>query len=217
MFGFSLTLLVVSLEVPRTFSELMILVYGFLLFALSFTLFVHIWYLHSRYFKRYGLEDVPTIWLNSILLFLVMFFVYPLKFLVSVVVKALSGDPLTVPGDGGSVIPMLTWDDSASMLLLFSAGYIAIQLTFVVMYIRAFRLRQRLELNELEVFDTKTALGEHVIYVLVGVTSVTIGLFGGSGFVTQAGWFYALLGPIMGVYGYTNGRRRDKLERSLSA
>ena len=217
VFGFSLTLLVVSLEVPQTFSELMDLVHGFIPFALSFMLFVHIWYLHNRYFKRYGLDDVPTIWLNSILLFLVMFFVYPLKFLVDVVVKGLTGVALTTTGPAGEVIPIVTWQDSGSMLLLFSGGYVAIQLVFVIMYWRAYLLRSRLELTTIETFDTLNTLGEHAIYVGVGLTSMGMVLIGGRSWTGEAGWFYAVLGPLMGIYGYWNGRRRRRLENGPTA
>ena len=33
---------------------------------------VMLWRTHSRYFRRFGLDDTTTVWLNSILLFLVL-------------------------------------------------------------------------------------------------------------------------------------------------
>ncbi len=216
VFGFSLTLLVVSLEVPRTFGELLNLVYGFVPFALSFMLFVHIWYLHSRFFKRYGLDDVPTVWLNSVLLFLVMFFVYPLKFLVNVVVQQMSGQSPTVMGPEGELIQAIAREDAIPMLLLFSSGFVAIHATFVLMHWRAFRLKEKLGLNRLEIYDTRNTLGEHAIYVMVGLISIVMSVLGGLSWTTEAGWFYAVLGPVMGVYGYIMGRRREKLELVVS-
>src|SRR5262245_3100463 len=81
VFAFALTLLVVSLEVPRTFQELMQTVRGFGGFAICFALLMQIWFKHYGYFRRYGLQHVTTRVLNSVLLFIVLFYVYPLKYL----------------------------------------------------------------------------------------------------------------------------------------
>src|SRR3984885_1608727 len=79
VFGFALTLLVVSLEVPRTYAELIAAIRGFVPFAACFAQLVLIWRGHYRFSRRYGLEDPYTVFLNVVLLFLVLFFVYPLK------------------------------------------------------------------------------------------------------------------------------------------
>lgn len=77
VFAFALTLLVVSLEVPSRYRDLMTLVRGFLPFACCFALLVWIWYEHSAFFSRFGLNDGVTIVLNAVLLFVVLFYVYP--------------------------------------------------------------------------------------------------------------------------------------------
>src|SRR6476659_1055698 len=68
VFGFAVTLLVVSLEVPRTFDELSRAMRGFGAFAISFALLVFIWVNQNKFFRRYGLQDNITILLNAILL-----------------------------------------------------------------------------------------------------------------------------------------------------
>lgn len=50
VFGFALTLLVVSLEVPHTFEELMRDLRGFLPFAVCFALLLQVWYIHYLFF-----------------------------------------------------------------------------------------------------------------------------------------------------------------------
>src|SRR5437879_6705404 len=72
VFGFAITLLVVSLEVPRTFAELMYAMRGFGAFAISFTLLFIVWYNQYKFFRRYNLQDNITILLNGILLFVVL-------------------------------------------------------------------------------------------------------------------------------------------------
>jgi hypothetical protein len=66
-FAFALTLLVVSLDVPRSYGELMGLLKGFLSFACCFALLVWIWHEHNMFFRRYGLQDPSTVFLNGIL------------------------------------------------------------------------------------------------------------------------------------------------------
>src|SRR6266446_6101646 len=55
VFGFAITLLVVSLEVPKTFGELMQTMRGFGAFAISFTLLFMVWFNQYKFFRRYGL------------------------------------------------------------------------------------------------------------------------------------------------------------------
>lgn len=215
VFGFSLTLLVVSLEVPQTFSELRSLAAGFLPFGLCFLLFMHTWYLHHRFFRRYGLRDVPMIWLNSALLFLMMFFVYPLKFLASFLVRVISGGPMSVAGPDGVLVPVLSWSDATQSHLLFSLGFVAVHATFLAMHARVFRVRRQLQLNELEMFDTRTSTREHGIFVLVGLLSSLIPLVGGPYWIPFAGWTFGLLGPLMGIHGYISGKRRARLTASV--
>ena len=57
VFGFALTLLVVSLEVPNTFDELLATMRGFFAFAISGSLLYSVWFDHYRFFRRYGLQD----------------------------------------------------------------------------------------------------------------------------------------------------------------
>ena len=68
MFAFAATLLVVSLEVPRDFGELVSNLRGFLPFALSFAALYFIWVAHTNVFRRYALGDPFTLVVNGALL-----------------------------------------------------------------------------------------------------------------------------------------------------
>src|SRR4051794_27714714 len=76
VFAFAVTLLVVSLEVPKTFNELMSLMSGFLPFAICFALLMQVWHEQFIFFRRYFLQDSLTVALNCVLLFVVLFYVY---------------------------------------------------------------------------------------------------------------------------------------------
>src|SRR6266576_3337920 len=87
VFGFAITLLIVSLEVPKTSTELLETMRGFLAFLVTFVMLTGMWRLQHTFFRRYGLEDRVTVGLNLALLFTVLFFVFPLKFLMNVIVR----------------------------------------------------------------------------------------------------------------------------------
>ena len=72
VFGFALTLLVVSLEVPQDMDALEHQMWGFVGFAAMFAMVCWIWYEHNKFFRRYGLQDAWTVFLNAVLLFVVL-------------------------------------------------------------------------------------------------------------------------------------------------
>ncbi len=215
VFGFAITLLVVSLEVPRTFGELRQAMDGFVAFAVSFGMLLLVWYQHYSFFRRYGLRDTMTMLLNSVLLFVVLFYVYPLKFLSTVLINIffLGGRGLTVTRADGTIEPVITQAQMAPMLVIFGLGYVAVFFVFVLLYLHAYRQRAALELNELELFDTRTELQSNLLNVSVGVISVTIAALGGRNAGGLAGMCYPmLLAPALTVHGIYTGRRRRRLE-----
>jgi len=106
IFAFAITLLVVSLEVPKTFEELMAGMHGFVPFAAAFALLFVIWMTQYRWFRQYGLQDGPSLWLNACLLFVVLFFTYPLKFLFSWLSNIWTGGSGMVRLANGEFVPI---------------------------------------------------------------------------------------------------------------
>src|SRR5436190_13949952 len=72
VFAFALTLLVVSLEVPKSFAELSVAMRGFFAFAMTFTTLAMVWNRHYVYCRQYGLEDSVVRFLSLLLLFVVL-------------------------------------------------------------------------------------------------------------------------------------------------
>jgi hypothetical protein len=117
VFGFALTLLVVQLEVPKTSDALLDLVRGSVPFAVTFAMVCYIWWEHNKFFRRYGRQDAWTAFLNSLLLFVVLFYVYPLKFLATALLGPLVGLSDVPRGWNGRVV-MLT--DSFGVVSIFA-------------------------------------------------------------------------------------------------
>src|SRR5579872_6252727 len=88
VFAFAVTLIIVSLEVPKSFDELFETMKGFVAFGACFGILFLIWNSQNIFFRRYGLVDAYTTFLNGVLLFLVLTYTYPLKFLFTLLFSA---------------------------------------------------------------------------------------------------------------------------------
>lgn len=213
VFGFAVTLLVVSLEVPKTFAEMMQAMRGFGAFAISFVLLLVVWYTQYKFFRRYALQDNLTIVLNAALLFVVLFYVYPLKFVFTFLVSMFTGHKGEIQLPNGTTISMIeNVDQVASLMVIFSVGYLAVFGLFVLMYWHAYRKREQLELNELEVFDTRTDIREGALNA--GIAAVSIG-FGLARYASLSGMTYMLCPIVMTMHGMISGRKRRLLAERL--
>lgn len=210
--AFAMTLLVVSLEVPHTFSELLETMSGFVAFALAFALLLRIWFLQYQWFRRYGLEDGFVITLNGALLFVVLFFVYPLKFLFGFLVKNFTGQDTRVLMPDGSLHPAIADTDMRTLMIVYGLGYIALFGAFWLLYNHAWRRRDQLDLDALERYDTLSTMQEAAINLGVAALSVSIAFFADYRLAGLAGLTYMLLAPVMTIYGTYRGRGRKKLQ-----
>jgi len=202
VFGFALTLLVVSLEVPRNYAELMAAIRGFVPFAACFAQLILIWRAHYRFSRRYGLQDPYTVLLNVVLLFLVLFYVYPLKFVFTILFDEVRGH-----ATGGE----LGWHEASVLMLIYAAGFVSVFLLFALMYAHAYQLRNELGLNQVEALETRLAIQENLIMASVGALSFVLALRNPA----WAGWTYFLLAPGLSIHGAVYGRRVRLLAEKL--
>ena len=206
VFAFAITLLVVSLEVPKTFEELMAAIRAFPAFAVCFAMLFQVWWRHYRFFRRYDLEDGPVIAMTGLLLFVVLFYVYPLKFLWSMFFAQF--DPRLVRGDAIRI------DQFPALFEIYGLGVAAIFGILAAMYGHAYRHRGDLDLSPLEVVDTRIDVYRNLAIGGIGLVSVVtaavlsriaphqIGL---------AGYVYFLIGIAEWALGDYNGRLRKRV------
>jgi len=177
VFGFAITLLIVALEVPRTSGELLETMRGFISFGLTFALLYSLWYRQFVFFRRYGLEDRGTAILNGALLFVVLFFVFPLKFLLGALVDRLLGyEMVRLPN--GTLERALRPEHMPVLMSIYGLGFAAVFVIFALLHAHAWRQREELDLNEIERLDTRHAiqaftLGAGMGVVVVAYTGVT--------------------------------------------
>ncbi len=170
VFALAVTLLIVSLEVPRTFSQLATTMKGFLPFSVCFGLLALVWHRHYIFSRRYGLQTPYSVFLNSVLLFVVLFYVYPLKFLFTLSLGGLSGS-----ASARELGVMIEVRQVPALMAVFSLGYAAVFAVFTLLYHYAYGKRRELELNEYEALRTRhdmiTSAVVSGIGVLVAVTA----------------------------------------------
>lgn len=202
VFGFALTLLVVSLEVPRTEGELLDTMRGFGAFAACFAVVSWIWYEHNLFFRRYGLQDGFTILLNLVLLFVVLFYVYPLKFLTTTFLGGLFG--------GTSSPRSMTFGSGATLMLLYSAAVLLLFAVFALLYWHALRQREELELDGLGIFDARSGMWRHLLTAGIALVSLVL-VFAMPGRVHWAGLIYFLMGPAHAAFGFARSAQRARI------
>ena len=209
VFGFAVTILVVSLEVPKDFSDLHAAVRGFIPFAICFTMLLTLWYAHYVFFRRYGLHDQFSIFLNSVLLFVVLFYVYPLKFLFSTLVGQMSrreSQPhFTTPGQ------------VTELMVLYALGFAAVYFLLAALYWNAWHHRETLALNGLERLLTVSSIVDALGLAAIGLIACLASLILPSAWSGFSGYLYFLIAPWKTLNGMYFGRKARTLRRLVAA
>ena len=161
----AMTLLIVSLEVPGDFNELLDAFKQLPAFLVTFGLLLLLWFYHFQYHRRFGLENFVTIALNGLLLFLLLFYVYPLKFMFTVLF-----DMAFLGGSG------FKGESVRQLMVIYSGGYVGIFGVFVALYAYALKHEVALELTPVEVQVARGSMREHAIHVAIGLASVGLAL-----------------------------------------
>jgi len=205
-FAFALTLIIVSLEVPHTFGELMETMRGTLSFAICFAALFNIWNNQNIFFRRYGLKDSYTIALNAILLFVVLIYTYPLKFLFELV---FSGDNFY--RHNGTAILMIHEDETRSLMLIYGAGFVAIYILFFLMYRHAQGCAEELDMSELELYETKTLANINLLCICVCLLAISLAIILPLKWAGRTGFVYFLIPFAYSFWFSYRGRKRRGL------
>jgi uncharacterized membrane protein len=206
VFAFSITLLVVSLEVPRTFHELMQAMRGFPAFAVCFALLFQVWRRHYRFFRSYDLEDNYVVGLTGVLLFVVMFYVYPLKFLWSLPFSSIQGRPITDD--------VITLNQVPFLFLIYGAGVVAVFGILALLYGHAYRMRDLLGLTPAETLAARVQIYSNAGIMAVGLLSMVTALVCRELAPHQAGiagFIYCGIGLVEWRIGEYHRRMRERL------
>ena len=200
IFGFAISLIVVSLEAPKSYEQLLEIMRGFLPFAVCFFIFIDIWWEHHDFFKRYALHDSTVMVLNTFLLFVVLFYVYPMKFMFTLALSPTSPHQMSP-------------ERATTLYTLYGIGVTAVFWTLAALYVHAWRERSALALNEVEEIDTKESILDNVCMGAFGVLSMTLAH---TRYGELAGLVYFLIAIPKTAIPWTMGVKRSRAEEVIS-
>lgn len=209
VFAFAITLLVVSLEAPKNIHELTDMMRKSGPFAFTFVMVIWIWWQHNQFFRRYGLQDAWTATLNAVLLFVVLVYVYPLRFLTTILTGRIFG--VETDATGMTVVGV------SVLMLCYSAGILLIFTTFILLHVHAWRQRQTLGLTDVELLNLRFHIRSHAVSASLAAGSIALISIGmltrAYALVPFGGWIYFLMGP-----GHAwNGTRQSKALARLTS
>lgn len=199
VFAFAVTLLIMSLEVPKNAEELLKALHFIIPFGVCFAITMTIWYNQNIFFRRYGLHDLVTIALNSTLMFLVLVYMFPLKFLI------------------GSVMTREFVFDSKEQLVsiysMYTGGFACFYFLFSMMYLNAYKKRALLKMTPIESFTTMTSVYSNLIITIVAIIAVVVAL---QGYINMnyAGFVFFLIWPAMTIF---HARRKKIFKESFGS
>jgi len=202
VFAFAATLLVVALEVPHTYPELVERLWGFLAFGASFGALALIWSSHHAFFRRFPIADKTTVFLNLALLFVVLFYVYPLKFMtVTLFDIVLRLRPERREHMFRGV------DDVAGMFVVYGIGFVAVFGVFSLLYLHASRYATTHGYSAYRIYEAQSLCRQYLILAAVGLLSLVTAAAGIGVRYGVPGYLYVLIGPISWWHGTWSDRR----------
>jgi uncharacterized membrane protein len=193
VFAFALTLLVVSLDVPKSAHDLFATMRGFLAFGICFAFLGVLWVEHNRYFKRYAVADTATVALNMLLLFVVLLYVYPMKFLFTMLVDGwMWGVPIAgVKSDA----------DVKQLMQIYGLGFLAINAVMLLLYRHSYVRRAQLALAAPELVTLRGAMRRNLYSGAIALLSILIARY-----TADAGLVSGLVYCLLGVFEPLNAR-----------
>lgn len=193
---FAMVLTLAALQsIPASFSELVGLWRGVLSIGLCFVLILLIWRTHHVFFRRYGLDDGWVTALNALLLFLVLIYIYPLKFMTDFVVNYFTGH-FSSPAEIDAVLSLaqVPW-----LYAIYGGFFGAVYTVFALLHVHALRRADALELNQTErswtLFEVEFGLGTALLSLLVIALAFALPSY----IAPFSGAAFALMGVIAGV------------------
>ncbi len=199
VFALAFTLIIVTLEVPKTFAALLDVFRAVPAFTVCFASLALCWWHHYRFHRRYGLEDGWTTLFNLAFLFVILLYVYPLRFLFDLLFAMVRVGPAAASEN------VIAREQIPTLMIVYGIGFCAVFALLAALNARAWQLRLELELDSVERVLTKSALHGHLASVAIGVVSIAVVSFDRD-LAGWAGMLYGLMGPVHGIHGVLTGR-----------
>jgi hypothetical protein len=153
-FAVALGMIITGVDAPSTYQELVKFLIYMIPAAAGFAILLQVWNAHYTFFRRYGVADLRIIFYNAVLIFLVLYMAYPLRFVFDSLFAWIIG---TSTGDVSRYIEIgvMDFDTSGKILGVFGVIYGAICTNLAFMYRYILTKTDVLDLNAYELMTTR--------------------------------------------------------------
>ena len=191
VFAIAITLLIVSNDVPKDYVHFKSVMWSFFGFGVTFFGLIAIWYNTFKFHRRFGLEDGYTVFLTTLLIFVVLFYIYPLKFMAQIVINMMIlKNNFGVEFDVGFVGNI----DGFHLFIVYGIGVFSIWFILGLMYLYAYNKREVLKLDKNELLITTNSIVANFIVSLVAIISIIITILK---IPYLSGWIYFSISPLI--------------------
>lgn len=201
-FAFAITVLIIAgQQVPNDITMLLNAFNDVPAFAASIIVLAIFWRGHWVWSRRFGLEDGLSILISWAMIFTMLIYVYPLKIVFNGMFAALTG------GFVGHGIVVHTTQQGRAVFALYAIGFGAIAAQITLLNLRAWYLRDALQLNQRERLLTRSAISGWSIPVLVSLVSFVLAWVLPRGHLGWSGWVYYSLALLLTLHRRMAARR----------
>lgn len=176
IFAFAATLMVVDIGTTIDIKNVEAQLPLFISFGVAFFVMMLLWKVHYNFFQRTKYVDNWIIAANTLLLFTILFYLFPLKTLINSVTQQIG----------------MSQEDLAQLFILYGIGFVLIFSAYSYLYWRAFN-KDTKNKNPLEL---KFYYRHFLIFVVVGIISVFLSVLQLGMRIGFPGFVYAFLGPL---------------------
>lgn len=165
VFGFAITLLIFNSSNPNSFDDLFTFTKTLPAFLISISFLILIWHEHLSFSRIYSLEDFWLKTLNTAFLAVVIFYVYPLRFLTVFLTNFFFGTGIEIELSGRQM---------PDLMIYYGAITASLYIILYLFYLRAAKLQEKLALNTFEQFHVRHHAGRLAIMFSVPVISIIV-------------------------------------------
>jgi len=208
-FAFAVTLLVVSFDaMPSSFAELYDALRRLPSFLAAFAILAMFWHSHNRFSRNFGLEDSTIVFASMALVAATMFYVYPLRMVMSAALSFFTA------GWAPNEFRVQSMTEFRLIFVIYGVGFAVLAALMAWMNAHALRKAELLRLDAAERLATRAEVAAHLALVGCAMLSVLLALTipeGMDWMNALPGLAYGLLGIVMPIMGIHYGRRVQAL------
>jgi uncharacterized membrane protein len=206
-FAFAITMLVISAQqIPDDIKTLLAAFKNVPAFVTSVIVLGIFWRGHWLWSRRYGLEDGVSILISWAMIVTILIYMYPLKAIFSTMWFLLSD------GRVGHTLGPHSESQLRALFAVFAVGFCAIALEVILLYLRAWQLREALRLDAREESITLREVTGWSIPAGVGIISLVLALFLPREQIDWSGWIYFSMVILVPLHAALQNQRMKRMK-----